>query len=79
MSNGIGSKITGKAPCTLGAIFNLAPKEEPDTQKASYDLTLSVKVSLTNAKGQVLANRFSLDKKLSGVPADQIEKSLRSL
>ena len=79
VSNGIGSKITGKAPCTLGAIFNLAPKEEPDTQKASYDLTLSVKVSLTNAKGQVLANSFSLDKKLSGVPADQIEKSLRSL
>ena len=79
VSNGTGSKITGKAPCTLGAIFNLAPKEEPDTQKASYDLTLSVKVSLTNAKGQVLANSFSLDKKLSGVPADQIEKSLRSL
>ena len=79
VSNGIGSKITGKAPCTLGAIFNLAPQEEPDTQKASYDLTLSVKVSLTNAKGQVLANSFSLDKKLSGVPADQIEKSLRSL
>lgn len=79
VSNGIGSKITGKAPCTLGAIFNLAPKEEPDTQKASYDLTLSVKVSLTNAKGQVVANSFSLDKKLSGVPADQIEKSLRSL
>lgn len=79
VSNGTGSKITGKAPCTLGAIFNLAPKEEPDTQKASYDLTLSVKVSLTNAKGQVLANNFSLDKKLSGVPADQIEKSLRSL
>lgn len=79
VSNGTGSKITGKAPCTLGAIFNLAPKEEPDTQKASYDLTLSVKVSLTNAKGQVVANSFSLDKKLSGVPADQIEKSLRSL
>ena len=79
VANGTGSKITGKAPCTLGAIFNLAPKEEPDTQKASYDLTLSVKVSLTNAKGQVLANSFSLDKKLSGVPADQIEKSLRSL
>ena len=79
VSNGTGSKITGKAPCTLGAIFNLAPKEEPDTQKASYDLTLSVKVSLTDAKGQVLANSFSLDKKLSGVPADQIEKSLRSL
>ena len=27
----------------------------------------------------ILANSFSLDKKLSGVPADQIEKSLRSL
>ncbi len=71
--------VKGEAPCILGAIFNLAPKEEPDTQKASYDLTLSVKVSLTNAKGQVLAKSFSLDKKLSGVPADQIEKSLRSL
>ena len=71
--------VKGEAPCILGAIFNLAPKEEPDTQKASYDLTLSVKVSLTNAKGQVLAKSFSLDKKLSGVPADQIAKSLRSL
>ena len=79
MGNYTSCDVKGKAPCTLGAYFTLYPKEEPDTQKASYDLTLSVKVSLTNAKGQVLANSFSLDKKLSGVPADQIEKSLRSL
>ena len=79
MGNYTSCDVKGKAPCTLGAYFTLYPKEKPDTQKASYDLSLSVKVSVTNEKGQAVASSFSLDKQLKGVPADQIEKSLRSL